>query len=101
MRMSEEPEDEFKVPEVTDVEMPPKLLEEIERLKAITEQGVTTNQNLEESLEFKNPYLLEKIMAVFDIKGYCSNYNKEVYDPEVYEALANEPLDTKGKYLKL
>lgn len=95
--MSVADEDEFRVPEVLDVEMPPKLLEEIERLKKLKEQGITPNRNIEESVEFKNPYLLEKIMKVFDINGYCSNYDKNIYDPAVYEALANEPLeDTTG-----
>nr|PVC52883.1 hypothetical protein MACL_00000449 [Theileria orientalis] len=73
-----------------------KIREDIERLKKLRDQGMTTTRNLEESLEFKNPYLLEKIMRVFDIKEYSSNYNKDVYDPSVYEALAKEPLDTKG-----
>ncbi|BAM41868.1 uncharacterized protein TOT_040000248 [Theileria orientalis strain Shintoku] len=76
-----------------------KIREDIERLKKLRDQGMTTTRNLEESLEFKNPYLLEKIMRVFDIKEYSSNYNKDVYDPSVYEALAKEPLDTKGNQL--
>lgn len=91
--MSIADKDSFRVPEVLDVEMPSKLLEEIERLKKLKEQGITPNRNIEESMEFKNPYLLEKIMKVFDINGYCSNYNKNVYDPAIYETLANEPLE--------
>ncbi|UKK02862.2 hypothetical protein MACK_002959 [Theileria orientalis] len=84
-----------KIKPVTNI----KIREDIEKLKKLRDQGMTTTRNLEESLEFKNPYLLEKIMKVFDIKEYSSNYNKEVYDPSIYEALAKEPLDTKGNHL--
>ncbi|KAL8435783.1 hypothetical protein ACSSS7_002160 [Eimeria intestinalis] len=63
---------------------PQELLATIERLQHLKRRGITVNGNINTSLDFKNPYLLElaypvprvsqKIMKVFDIDPYCSNY---------------------------
>ncbi|GIX61563.1 sulfatase-modifying factor [Babesia caballi] len=30
-------------------------------------------------------------MKVFSIKGHSSNFSKDIYDPDAYDALANQP----------
>ncbi|ORM40196.1 uncharacterized protein BXIN_1313 [Babesia sp. Xinjiang] len=73
---------------VTGVDVPEGLKQNIEHLKQLHEKGCTINANIEQSVEFKNPYLLE---AIFNIKEYSSNYSKHIYDPDYYEALVNQP----------
>ncbi|GFE53379.1 HCNGP family protein [Babesia ovis] len=62
----------------------------IRHLKQLHEQGCTINSNIENSMDFKNPYLLEKVMKVFSIEEYSTNYKKDVYDPDYYVMLAND-----------
>ncbi|CDJ40513.1 hypothetical protein, conserved [Eimeria tenella] len=52
---------------------PPGLLATIARLQHLKRRGITVNANIDTSLDFKNPYLLEKIMKLFGIDPYCSN----------------------------
>ncbi|EDO08323.1 HCNGP-like family protein [Babesia bovis T2Bo] len=70
--------------------VPKQLENNILQLKKLHEQGCTINANIENSVDFKNPYLLEKVMKVFNIKEYSSNYKKDVYNPDFYVALAND-----------
>lgn len=84
------------MPEVTDIEVPPMLEKNIQHLRELHERGYTINNNIEKSIEFKNPYLLEKVMKVFNIDGYSSNFNKDVYGPEYYVKLANETDDKES-----
>ncbi|KAF8819143.1 HCNGP family protein [Cardiosporidium cionae] len=70
------------------------ILDQIKRLQEYQKIGTTVNSNIAEWLEFKNPYLLEKIMNLFDIYAYSSNYPQEIFNPRevpqaenTYEAL--------------
>lgn len=92
------------VTQVSDVEIPPLLEQNINRLKELHGQGYHINENIENSVEFKNPYLLEKIMKVFSIDEYSTNLAKQVYDPDYYVQLVNEPdttpVDSKAEVVK-
>ncbi|EPT24722.1 HCNGP family protein [Toxoplasma gondii TgCatPRC2] len=69
------------MPQVPAGDVPQELLRTVERLQQLKKRGITVNGNIAASLDFKNPYLLEKIMKVFDIDPYCSNYPPSVFDP--------------------
>ncbi|PHJ22516.1 hcngp family protein [Cystoisospora suis] len=69
------------MPAVPPGDMPKELLRTVERLQQLKRRGITVNGNIAASLDFKNPYLLEKIMKVFNIDPYCSNYPPSVFDP--------------------
>ncbi|PFH37433.1 HCNGP family protein [Besnoitia besnoiti] len=69
------------MPQVPAGEVPQELLRTVERLQQLKRRGITVNGNIAASLDFKNPYLLEKIMKVFAIDPYCSNYPPSVFDP--------------------
>ncbi|SIO73624.1 HCNGP-like protein [Babesia microti strain RI] len=47
--------------------MPIELKNVIDKLWDFKNRGISINCSIENSLEFKNPYLLEKIMRVFEI----------------------------------
>ncbi|KAK1444455.1 hypothetical protein BgAZ_103610 [Babesia gibsoni] len=102
------------VTQVSDVEIPPLLevhehnvfnsclQQNINRLKELHGQGYHINENIENSVEFKNPYLLEA--SVFSIDEYSTNLAKQVYDPDYYVQLVNEPdttpVDSKAEVVK-
>ncbi|CBZ55794.1 HCNGP-like family protein, related [Neospora caninum Liverpool] len=69
------------MPQAPAGDVPQELLRTVERLQQLKRRGITVNGNIAASLDFKNPYLLEKIMKVFDIDPYCSNYPASVFDP--------------------
>ncbi|OEH79802.1 hypothetical protein cyc_01404 [Cyclospora cayetanensis] len=71
---------------------PQELLATIERLQHLKRRGITVNGNINTSLDFKNPYLLEKIMKVFDIDPYCSNY-----PPGTSDAPGAPPFEVEGE----
>lgn len=71
---------------------PEELLATIERLQHLKRRGITVNGNINTSLDFKNPYLLEKIMKVFDIDPYCSNY-----PPGLSDASGAPPFEVEGE----
>ncbi|KAK2196474.1 bifunctional PAT complex subunit CCDC47/SAP30-binding protein [Babesia duncani] len=84
----------LKMPKINNIEsapIPKRLEQEINRLKQLQSQGLEVNRNIDDSIEFKNPYLLEKIMRIFNIDGYCSNYDPSIYDPQIYKEMALEP----------
>lgn len=53
----------------------------IDELSKLYEINLTINKNIINSNEYKNPCILEKIMEMFDIDVYSSNYPPHIYNP--------------------
>lgn len=62
----------------------PEFRERIERLRECKRRGQTIQSSIEKRNEYLNPYLLEKMMRLFEIDPYCSNFPKTVYNPAAY-----------------
>ncbi|VWU51564.1 HCNGP-like protein [Hepatocystis sp. ex Piliocolobus tephrosceles] len=71
-------DDIFKMPEN---EYSSILNNKITELQKLYEMDLTINKNIINSNEYKNPCILEKIMKVFQIDAYSSNYLESVYNP--------------------
>lgn len=63
------------------------LQKKIDELTLLYESGMTINKNIEKSRDYKNPGIAERIMNIFDIYKFSTNYSKEVYNPEELECL--------------
>eukprot|EP00922_Rhytidocystis_sp_ex-Travisia-forbesii_P069896 GHVS01104372.1.p1 GENE.GHVS01104372.1~~GHVS01104372.1.p1 ORF type:complete len:203 (+),score=32.55 GHVS01104372.1:21-629(+) len=61
------------------------LLRNINNLLELRRGGRTVNRHIMEGRSFQNPYLLEKIMGLFSIEPYCSNFPPELFDPSKYQ----------------
>ncbi|EUD68141.1 hypothetical protein C922_01159 [Plasmodium inui San Antonio 1] len=57
------------------------LNQKIEELSKLYKIDLTINKNIINSNEYKNPCILEKIMQIFQIDVYSSNYPLNIYDP--------------------
>ncbi|SCN60797.1 HCNGP-like protein, putative [Plasmodium chabaudi chabaudi] len=68
----------FYLPENKYSEILNKKIDELSKLYDI---NLTINKNIINSNEYKNPCILEKIMEMFDIDVYSSNYPSHIYNP--------------------
>ncbi|CAD2094671.1 HCNGP-like protein, putative [Plasmodium vinckei brucechwatti] len=68
----------FYLPENEYSEILNKKIDELSKLYDI---NLTINKNIINSNEYKNPCILEKIMEMFDIDVYSSNYPSHIYNP--------------------
>ncbi|CDO62904.1 HCNGP-like protein [Plasmodium reichenowi] len=59
----------------------------IEELLKLYELNLTINKNIINSNEYKNPCILEKIMEIFQIDVYSSNYPLHMYNPKIFSSL--------------
>lgn len=59
----------------------------IEELSKLYELNLTINKNIINSNEYKNPCILEKIMEIFQIDVYSSNYPLHIYNPKFFSSL--------------
>lgn len=59
----------------------------IDELKRLYDMGLTINKRISESNEYKNPCILEKIMNIFDIEEYASNYPLHIFNPKDLDAV--------------
>ncbi|KEG02858.1 hypothetical protein YYE_02692 [Plasmodium vinckei vinckei] len=57
------------------------LNKKIDDLSKLYDINLTINKNIINSNEYKNPCILEKIMEMFDIDVYSSNYPSDIYNP--------------------
>jgi len=86
----------YLMPEVPKTKPSADLLDNITKLHRLKAEGWTVKRAIGSSSEFQNPYPLEKIMKIFHIDPYCSNYPRDIYDPnrivesenELYDALS-------------
>jgi len=91
----------YLMPEVPKTKPSADLLDNITKLHRLKAEGWTVKRAMGSSSEFQNPYLLEKIMKIFHIDPYCSNYPRDIYDPnrivesenEFYDALSRRQSD--------
>jgi hypothetical protein len=64
--------------------------------------GVYFNDTLRNTPAFRNPCMLEKVVALYAIDQYGSNFAKEIYDPHRFEprdyldAIAKEQLHSES-----
>ncbi|CDU18724.1 HCNGP-like protein, putative [Plasmodium yoelii] len=75
------------------------LNKKIDELSKLYEINLTINKNIINSNEYKNPGILEKIMEMFDIDVYSSNYPPHIYNPHDFLSvdLFNEKENTTDK----
>lgn len=76
-------------PPIDAIEIEGKVLASIDKLVRMRRKGLSINEYIMKSPQFQNPYCLEKIMEVFDIAPYSSNYPATDFDPDalaVWEA---------------
>ncbi|CRH00648.1 HCNGP-like protein, putative [Plasmodium relictum] len=57
------------------------LNKKIDDLSKLYNIDLTINKNITNSNEYKNPCILEKIMQIFNIDVYSSNYPLNIYNP--------------------
>ncbi|CRG97798.1 HCNGP-like protein, putative [Plasmodium gallinaceum] len=71
------------------------LNKKIDDLSQLYEINLTINKNITNSNEYKNPCILEKIMQIFNIDVYSSNYPINIYNPRDFLSvdLFNEKKD--------
>mmetsp|Transcript_11015 Transcript_11015/g.19968 ORF Transcript_11015/g.19968 Transcript_11015/m.19968 type:complete len:189 (+) Transcript_11015:75-641(+) len=58
----------------------PEVLQNVKRLHALRSKGKRLLEELS-ARKWSNPYALEKVMEVFKIDQYSSNYPPELFDP--------------------
>ncbi|SPJ08869.1 HCNGP-like protein [Plasmodium sp. DRC-Itaito] len=63
------------------------LNKKIEELSKLYQLNLTINKNIINSNEYKNPCILEKIMEIFQIDMYSSNYPLHIYNPKIFSSL--------------
>ncbi|KNA02353.1 hypothetical protein PVNG_01507 [Plasmodium vivax North Korean] len=71
------------------------LNQKIEELSKLYEINLTINKNIINSNEYKNPCILEKIMQIFQIDVYSSNYPLNIYNP--HDFLSIDLFNEKGE----
>jgi len=87
----------YLMPEVPKTKPSTDLLDNITKLHRLKAEGWTVKRAIGSSSEFQNPYLLEKIMKIFHIDPYCSNYPRDVYDPKRIVDSENEFYDSLSR----
>jgi len=61
------------------------LKQKVQKFHEMKAKGQSINRQLSMSHQFKNPDILEKLIAYCDIFEIGSNYPKEIYDPLAFE----------------
>jgi len=83
----------FVIPSSPTSDVEPKLAEKFMSLVAKTHEGYSVNEHIRNAKSFRNPDILEKLVAFFDVRECGTNYPKALYDPndvskdEYYERL--------------
>ncbi|CAD7971750.1 unnamed protein product [Amoebophrya sp. A25] len=62
----------------------PGLTARMERFMDLKARGKHLNDAIEASVDYQNPYILEKVIKLFDIDEYCTNFPPEQFDPSLY-----------------
>merc|ERR1719326_1056320 len=78
-----DPEDVSKgeLPKEPDAAVSADRLANVKRLLDLQAQGRTINAHMKSSAEYRNPYILEKIIKVFEIDETATHVPAELYDP--------------------
>lgn len=78
------PEIEAELPAVVSRDVKPKAAEKVATFLNYRRKGHHFMTNLKGKKDFKNPYILDKVVDYFRIDDIQSNFNKRVFDPQSY-----------------
>lgn len=68
----------------------PELVDRVRTLHDLRRRGKSIRDHIQASRDWSNPYILERVIRVFELDEYSSNYPKESYDPS---KIAEHPSD--------
>lgn len=71
----------FVIPDSPPGEVDPGLAERFANLAQKTREGVSVNQYIRKAKSFRNPNILEKLVAFFEVRDSGTNYPPSIYDP--------------------
>ena len=83
----------FVVPDSPPGEVDPEMMKKYLKLVQTTKRGGFVNDHIRNAKKFRNPDLLEKLVAFMGVQEFGTNYPAELYDPngfgkeEYYEKL--------------
>mmetsp|Transcript_1496 Transcript_1496/g.4470 ORF Transcript_1496/g.4470 Transcript_1496/m.4470 type:complete len:238 (-) Transcript_1496:129-842(-) len=67
-----------------------ELVERVQSLHGLWKRGKSIREHIQGSRDWSNPYILERVIKVFELDQYGSNYPKDVFDPS---RIAQHPSD--------
>ncbi|CAD7961541.1 unnamed protein product [Amoebophrya sp. A120] len=82
--------DHIKLPPSPPGSPDPQLQERVEKFFALKAQGKHFNDAVMKSSDHRNPYILEKVIKMFGINEYCTNFSPDKFDPTPYLNVANQ-----------
>merc|ERR1712070_498860 len=89
--MGEEEDDaEPLLPPSPPGEPDPDILERVKSMTELRKKGRNIREHLQGSRDWSNPYILERIIKVFELNQHGSNYPKELFDAS---SIAEHPSD--------
>lgn len=71
----------FTIPNSPEGEVDSRLREKFSGLVRKTGEGYSVNEHIRNAKSFRNPDILEKLVAYFDVRENGTNYPPELYDP--------------------
>jgi len=74
-------DDAQALPPSPEGEPDPEILERVQALHELRKRGRSIRDHIQGSRDWSNPYILERVIQVFKIDQYGSNFPKEVFDP--------------------
>ncbi|CAE8724790.1 unnamed protein product [Polarella glacialis] len=66
------------------------ILERVKSLHDLRKRGKSIRDHIQASRDWSNPYILERVVKVFELDQYGSNFPKEIFDPS---RIADHPSD--------
>merc|ERR1712060_849803 len=81
--LSGEPDEEEiqLVPPSPPGEPDPELVERVQYLHDLRKRGRSIRDYIQGSRDWSNPYILERVIKVFELDEHGSNYPKDIFDP--------------------
>ena len=76
----------FVVPDSPPCELNPRTMEKYLGYVKAANEGNTINDHIRHSKKFRNPCLLDKLVAFLGVQEFGTNYPAELYDPSVFGA---------------
>lgn len=72
---------EFVLPDSPSGVVDPRLAEKFLGLVQKSREGFSVNEHIRNAKQFRNPDLLEKLVAYYDVREFGTNYPPTLYDP--------------------
>eukprot|EP00933_Yihiella_yeosuensis_P037306 TRINITY_DN3120_c0_g3_i1.p1 TRINITY_DN3120_c0_g3~~TRINITY_DN3120_c0_g3_i1.p1 ORF type:complete len:206 (+),score=51.78 TRINITY_DN3120_c0_g3_i1:133-750(+) len=66
------------------------ILERVKSLHDLRKRGKSIRDHIQGSRDWSNPYILERVVKVFELNQYGSNFPKDIFDPS---RIAEHPSD--------